>query len=149
MQHTTVHRRLPRAGIDPIDDAATAFAMLAMSVCRPQRHETIVLLLDEARCGRSIVVVTDTVDPDAVVGVVECITHGLAGEDLGGIVIASVRPDEGPPPPGRGDDVDVDIDRWLEMSHVAGDVGVEVLEWFVIGRSIRCPRDRLGEPPRW
>jgi hypothetical protein len=38
------------------------------------------------------------------------------------------------------------------MSDVAEQVGVEVLEWFVIGnsgRDVTCPRDQLGEPPRW
>ena len=146
MQQTAIHRRLPRAGIDPIADSATAFAMLAMSVSQPRRHETIVLLLDEARCGRSIVVVADTLHPDSVIEVVECLTHGLHAEDLGGIVVATVRPGEPNPDAAL---LDADVDRWLEMSDVAGDVCVDVLEWWVIGESIRCPRDRLGEPPRW
>ena len=146
MQPTAVHRRLPRAGIDPITDSATAFAMLAMCVGQPRRHETIVILLDEARCGRSIVVVADTVLPDSVIEVVECLTHGLHAEDLGGIVVATVRPGESNPDEAS---LDADVDRWLEMSDVAGAVGVDVLEWWVIGQSIRCPRDRLGEPPRW
>ena len=146
MHQTAVHRRLPRAGIDPITESATAFAMLAMAVRHPRRHETIVLLLDEARCGRSIVVVADTVRPESVIDVVECLTQGLHAEDLGGIVVATVRPGE---PSSDEASLDADVDRWLEMSDIAGAMGVDVLEWWVIGESIRCPRDRLGEPPRW
>lgn len=145
MRHTTLHHRLPRAGIDVIDDSATAFAMLSMSIHRPLRHETILLLLDQARRGRAIVVVADTVAADSAIEVVECITHANAGDGLAGIVVASVRPDDTGLP-----DVDAaDIDRWMEMSDLSDAVGVELLEWFVIGRSVRCPRDRLGEPPRW
>lgn len=144
MQPTAIHRRLPRAGLDTIADARTAFATLAMAVHRPLRSETIVLLLDEARRGRTIVVVTDTDDPDAVIEVVECITQGVGCEHFGAIVVGTVRPDEpaGRPPPG-------DVDRWLEMSEIASLAGVELLEWFVIGRSVTCPRDALGEAPRW
>ena len=35
------------------------------------------------------------------------------------------------------------------MSDIAEHVGVELLEWFVFGNAVTCPRDRLGEPPRW
>ena len=145
MHQTAIHRRLPRAGIDPIDDAATAFAMLSLAVHHPLRHETIVVLLDDARRGRSIVVVSGTVEPDSVVEVVELLTGSPSCDEIGGIVVATVRPDPASSPA----NTDADIDRWLEMSHIAADAGVELLEWFVIGRTISCPRDRLGEPPRW
>ena len=43
-----------------------------------------------------------------------------------------------------------DVDRWLEISDLAEDHGVDLLEWYVIGPDgASCPRDRLGEPPRW
>ncbi len=141
MEHTAINRRLPRAGIDPIDDAATALATIAMAIDRPLRHETIVVLLDDARRGRAIVVVSGTEAPDAAIEVVECLTQTEACVDVGAIVVCSVRP--------GSDATDADIDRWLEMSEIASLAGVEVLEWFVVGRSISCPRDRLGEAPRW
>lgn len=145
MHHHTLHRRLPRAGVDLIGDGATAFAMLALSIHRPLRDETILLLLDETHCGRTIVVVTDTTQPDAVLEVVECITHSAPTDGLAAIVVGSVRPDD------DGSDAveEADVDRWLEMSEIADSSGIELLEWFVIGRSVRCPRDRLGESPRW
>lgn len=144
MQPTTIHHRIPRAGIDAIDDAGTALITLSMALHRPARHETIVLLLDQDRCGRAIVVVTGTVEPDSVLEVVECLAQ--AAEEPGAIVVGTVRPDVD-----ASDDPNAagDIDRWLEMSEIASLVGVEVVEWFVIGRSVRCPRDDLGEAPRW
>jgi hypothetical protein len=35
------------------------------------------------------------------------------------------------------------------MSDIAEQAGVELLEWFVISGDVTCPRDQLGEPPRW
>lgn len=145
MEPTTV-RRIPRAGIDTIDHPDTALATIALAVTRPLRNETVLLLLDEARCGRAIVVVGDTTLPDQAIEVVECITQAEGCEHLGAIVVASVRPDGGDDP---DDERRGDIDRWLEMSDIAAIAGVELLEWFVIGRTISCPRDLLGEAPRW
>ncbi len=60
------------------------------------------------------------------------------------------RPPAGARQAGRGDElVAGDVDRWLELSDLAEQAGVELLEWFVIGDAITCPRDLLGEPPRW
>ena len=145
MEHTAVHRRCPRAGLDPIVDARSALAALALAIERPRRAETIMILLDEARRGRTIVVVSGTDDADAVIEVVECITRGEGCEELGGVIVCSVRPNSDE----TDDEADDDVDRWLEMSEIASLAGVELVEWFVVGRAISCPRDRLGEPPRW
>lgn len=142
--HTTNHHRMPRAGLDPIDGPGIAISTLSMVMRRPPRFETILLLLDEAQCGRSIVTVSGTTDPDAVIEVVEFVSD--ACEQLSGLVVASVRPGDHP---SAADDHDGDVDRWLEMSETAALRGVELLEWFVIGRTVRCPRDQLGETPRW
>lgn len=154
-------QRLPRAGIDPITSHDDALVTIAMAVHRPLRHETIVALLDDERRGIALVVVTDTTCPDDVLESVECLTRPTthAGR-AGAIVVGSVRP----APPGRSDvdrdtdrdvdrdvdrDTDRDVERWLELSEIAEGHGVELLEWFVIGSEVRCPRDDLGEAPRW
>jgi hypothetical protein len=143
MHLVPVHGRLPRAGIDPIDDADTAFITISMAVDRPLRHETIVVLLDDARCGLGVVVVSNTRDLDAVVEVVECLLDpGAHGGRVGAMIVASVRPGHVRPHDG-------DIDRWLEISDLSEQAGVELVEWFVIGETVSCPRDLLGEPPRW
>jgi hypothetical protein len=140
-----VHHRLPRAGVDTIRCAETALLTLAMAIQRPLRAETVALLLDDQRRGIAVAVVSGTHRPDDVLEVVECFTRSAAhGGRVGSIIVASVRP-------GQSDDATsaADVDRWLEMSDIAEQAGVELLEWFVIGGDVTCPRDRLGEPPRW
>jgi hypothetical protein len=140
-----VHHRLPRAGIDTISCAETALLTLAMAIQQPLRAETVTLLLDDERRGIAVAVVSGTHQPDDVLEVVECFTRSAAhGGRVGSIVVASVRP-------AVTDDATTatDVDRWLEMSDIAEQAGVELLEWFVIGADVTCPRDRLGEPPRW
>lgn len=145
MQLVPVHRRLPRAGIDPICDADTAFVTISMAVDRPLRHETIVVLLDDGRCGISLVAVSGTRHPDAGVEVLDTLLDAVVGDGVvGAVIVASVRPSEDP-----FHDDGRDIDRWLEMSDLAEQRGIELLEWFVIADDVSCPRDQLGEPPRW
>ena len=135
---------MPRAGLDPIDGPGIAIATLSMALHRPLRFETTLLLLDETRCGRAIVTVAGTRDPDAAIEVVEFVSTTC--EELSALVVGSVRPGDRPT---AVDEQVGDVDRWLEMSEIASLAGVELLEWFVIGRTVRCPRDHLGEPPRW
>ncbi len=66
-------------------------------------------------------------------------------DEFGSVVVASVRV----PVPGVDDLDERDVDRWLECSSMLDDAGIELLEWFVIGRRIHCPRDLVGEPRRW
>jgi hypothetical protein len=139
--------RAPRAGIDPVADASTALAVIQLAMHRPLIAETIALVLEVDRRGRTVVVVDGTDDPDSVLDVVERLADSIAstGRD-GALVLASVRPHAGPLP-GDGD-------RWLEASELADAAGVELIEWFVIDdaagqHAAWCPRDLLGEPPRW
>ena len=137
----------PRAGVDPVDTAAAALALIQLAMHRPARSETIAIVLGDDHRGRSIVVVDGTDDPDSVLAVVERLTDTIAVSGRGGgLVVASIRPGRGPDPS--------DVDRWLEASTMADDAGVDLLEWFVIdgvagAGTAWCPRDLLGEPPRW
>ena len=140
MQYCTTHRS-PNGG-DRISDPQSALAVVALGLHSPPEDETVVLLLDHDRHGRSIAVVSGTRHADDVIEVVEVLTG--AGTDtgrIGALVVASSRPGSGVLP---GDD-----NRWLEMSDISESYGVELLEWFVIGDRVACPRDLLGERPRW
>jgi|HigsolmetaAR201D_1030396.scaffolds.fasta_scaffold23972_3 myo-inositol-hexaphosphate 3-phosphohydrolase len=138
--------RVPRAG-ERIDSARAALEVVALAMRQPPVEETLVLVLDEDRRGRAVVHVDDTTDPDAVVVVVERLSRSMAASGmLGALVVATVRP--------GGVPLLDDDDRWIEASELADEVGVELVEWFVIaGRSVWsdtwCPRDLLGEVPRW
>jgi hypothetical protein len=140
----------PQAGVDPIVDPASALRIIHLARHDPPVDETIVLLLDAERRGRCITVVTGTWFPDDVVEVTERIAEVGSGADASGvvagrgpaaIVVASCRPGTGL--------LDGDIDRWLDMSDIARGHGIELVEWFVVGDGVHCPRDRFGEPPRW
>ncbi|MET0144849.1 MAG: hypothetical protein ABW328_08710 [Ilumatobacteraceae bacterium] len=139
--------RTPRAGIDPVTSATAALAVVQLAMWMPPRFETIALLLDEDHRGRTVVVVAGTEEPDALIDVVERLADSMVGSGHdGALVVASIRPGGGLEP---GDD-----DRWIEASDLADDAGVELLEWFVVTErpdrtTAWCPRDLLGEPPRW
>jgi hypothetical protein len=141
-RHHTSHHP-PRAHLEPVADAADALALFSLAMHLPMQHEVIAFLLDSTGRGGTIVVVTDTATPDAVVGVVETMCLAAATDaQLCRLVVASVRPD-GATLPG-------DIDRWLEASAIADVHGIDLVEWFVIGPAgPECPRDLLGEPDRW
>ena len=135
--------RLPRARIDPITDGASALRLVRAAVATPTRAETLVVLLDDEHRGLTIVSVDGTDQPDHVLEVIECFTRPeLVESGVGAIIVASVRPSD---ECARADDAD----RWFELCDTAEQAGVELLEWFVIGRSVRCPRDLVGVPPRW
>ena len=141
--------RVPHRGTDPVDTAADALAVIALAMHHPPTPETIAVVLDGDRRGRTIVVVDGTTAPDAVLDVVERVAESIAATGQPGcLVMASIRPGGGPD--------DADGDRWLEASDLADDLGVDLLEWFVVGGDrpsvaahASCPRDLLGEPPRW
>jgi hypothetical protein len=58
------------------------------------------------------------------------------------MIVASSRPD--------GDVEPDDVHRWLEAGDLCRSGGIELIEWFVLGRSgPKCPRELFGEPERW
>ncbi len=143
--------RTPRAGIDPILDPRSALEVIRLALSSPVRSETIALVLDHERRGRTVVVIDDTNGDDDIVEVVERLSESMLVRDEGdALVIASVRP-------GRGLNAE-DGDRWLEAADLADSAGVDLIEWFVLevrpGRQGEdviawCPRDLLADPPRW
>jgi len=135
---------LPQPAVDEIDGAGRALAVFEMALESPLRHDTLALLLDRHHRGRAVLQVHRTVARDAVLNVLDTVVAAACGEpDLAAVVLASVRP-------GAAFDDPDDVDRWLEMSDAADEAGLELLEWFVIGPGgVSCPRDLIGEPPRW
>lgn len=140
--------RLPRAGIDPIDDESTALALITTAVTWPLRPETIVVLLDDARCGIGLVVVSGTDADDAVLEVTERILDPQVHDGrVAAAIVTTVRPGR-IDPVGQGDDI-TDADRWLDLDEISSDRAVELLEWFVLGDGLSRPRELVNAPPRW
>jgi hypothetical protein len=134
------------AETSPIDDEATALTVLLAAASIPTRHETLVALLDAERRGVALVVVAGTSDPDDVVTVTDRLLR-LAPTDrtVGALAIATIRPDHDVP-----DRFDLDdAERWIEIDAIACDHGVELLDWFVVGRGVSRPRQLLNVPSRW
>ena len=144
---STYCRRLePRAELDGVptvlESSTDALAVIAAALHVPERFETIALLVDDDRRGRTVVVVDGTRDADAVIEVVECMCEALADVGGGGLVVASARPRVGLVPG--------DTDRWLEASDIAEERGCTLIDWFVVTDRVACRvPDLLAEPPRW
>lgn len=146
MSHFCTGRHIKKGG-EPIADGLDALGVIALAMSDdPASEETIVLVLDDERRGHTILVVDGTDHPDAVVEIADTIANAVARHPFGAsVVIASVRPRH-PVEPG-------DLDRWLEASDRLAGAGGELVEWFVITGTdcadAECPRDLLGEAPRW
>ena len=133
---------LPRAHIDPIEAPLVALRLILMMVDPEASAETLVLTLDHRRCGVSITHVSGTDDPDAVLGVIDALAES-ARTSLGvaGLVVASIRPNV---------DFEIsDLARWHEADRSCWESDIELVEWFVVGTSISCPREFCGIPARW
>lgn len=134
-----VERRVPSI---PITCPADALGVLAQARHQPERPEVLALVIED-RCTVAVLAVDHAASPDAVIDVVEFLAESLAAADRPAeLVLATVRPEAGPLPG--------DAERWMEASTIAEDAGSELVEWFVISGDVAwCPRDLLGETPRW
>ena len=74
-----------------LTSAADALEVVAAALHVPERVETIALLLDDDRRGRTVVVVDGTEPADSLIEVVECLCDAMSDEG-GQLVVASVRP---------------------------------------------------------
>lgn len=138
MSHFCSPHRIPRGFIDPIESEADALAVLSLAA--PFEHDTVAILLDSDRCGVGILVVTDTRDDDAIFPIIDvCIDAQYT--EISGLILATSRP--------GGAVMSTDASRWRRASLQCDDGGIELVEWFVIGTHICCPRELAGDEPRW
>ncbi|MFT6391478.1 MAG: hypothetical protein ACJA14_000990 [Ilumatobacter sp.] len=135
-------QRLAKTPADTVSNPFAALLLIEAFISTPRQPQVIALLLDHERRGMTSLNVNNIRDPDSVLGVADSIaTRRDQNERFGAVVLASVRP--------RGSDELDDVERWLTLDETFCSAGVDLIEWFVIGRSISCPRALLGEPPRW
>lgn len=147
MPRSTARSRPPHAG-DPIHSAIDAIAVVSLVIHRPLQAETIAFLLDDGGHSDTITIISGTTEPDSVLAVAECMARaGSTAPALCGLVVASVRPGTVANTPAT---LPGDIDRWLQIDEITESLGIELVEWFVVGPAgIDCPRDLLGDPERW
>jgi hypothetical protein len=127
----------------PIRSSQDAVRLLQLAISLPLEHETLAFLLDDEGVGGVITSIEDTRPLESVLNITAVMSR--VGADVPGLcslVVASVRPGSGLVPG--------DIDRWLEASEIAEAHGIALLEWYVVDRlGFHCPRELIGEPPRW
>jgi len=113
------------AAVYALADSAQAMDFIDLVMYRDCPGTLAILMEDNALPG--VCVAVDGGDhPDAVFSVCVCVTEVLKrNPQIAGVVLASVRPHDSP-------DCD-DIDRWFELVHDFEQLGVELLEWFVVG----------------
>jgi hypothetical protein len=111
----------------PMPGPTEALATILAATAQPPSAETICLLLDPAHCGLGCITVDGTTDDDAIYRVADFLVDvALERTHLGAVVLATVRPGRShlPEP--------TDHLRFLDLRAVFDDVGVELLDWFVI-----------------
>ena len=84
--------------------------------------------------ARACFVVSGTTAPDDVLDVAALVAEVAArSPEVHAVVLATLRPARLPvrAPVGRRDD---DVARWLVLLDLFDEVGVELLDWFVVGR---------------
>ncbi len=145
-RHRTAARDLRITGADQ------ALDVVRLAASEPRRPETVALLLDDGHVGRTCFVVDGTTNPDDVVEVARLVAEVAEREAVvHAVVLASIRlgvpaPDERGHDGARRDD----LDRWLELLDLFDDIGVELLDWYVVagGQSMSL-RSATGMPTLW
>lgn len=134
--------RLPRSLVAPLTDPHAAAALMGSLLSVPPARETFALLLDHHRRGMTVLHVVGSPHPDVVFEVAELVVDcAHQNDEFGAAILVSVRP-------GQGEEL-ADADRWLELSDRFDSAGIELVEWFVVGRGVSLPRTLVGDPPRW
>jgi hypothetical protein len=101
--------------------------VLFAAVPVPPAPQTVMLLLDAAHRGLTCVVVAGASEPAHLEGMGDLVV-ALAGENHppGAVVFGTVRPDRGLLPSAA------DERCFAELRHRLGDVGVELIDWFLL-----------------
>lgn len=124
-----------------IRDPHDALALILHADATSPGDKIVAIVLDHRDRVISLLTVTSPPDADGLFGVLEAIGRRNSAGLIRGVILASCRGD-------HGLDAD-DADRWMEASDLCTPYGIDLVEWFVVGPTIVCPRDILGEPPRW
>lgn len=132
----------------PVRGPLDALSLITLAAATPSRPETICLLMDASRRGGTCVVVDGTDDDEAIESVADFVLAAIAelGAGVGvvdAVVLASVRP-------GRGAPGDSDHWRWFALRDRFEDAGIDLLDWFVLGRGATVSMAELTDSHvRW
>jgi hypothetical protein len=112
----------------PLHDGRDALDVVALVRSRPPQEETIVIPLDHAHVSGNLLVIEGCSTPDEVAHLTAfvCSAARAPRSRLAALVVATVRPGRplGPDP--------VDHVQFALLREIGEDVGVDVLDWFVL-----------------
>lgn len=122
---------VPRAGCDPIDDAASALRLFSYVVPVPMCERTVVMPIDEHRLASTIVFVEGAAADGSIATTIATLAGASAPNGYRQLYVATYRPSE----PAHGPD----LVRWADARRAASEHGCELLEWFVFDGRLVWP----------
>ncbi len=129
-----------RAGVDPICDPVTALLTIGQFVVDADRPQVLGMLLDGRSRGRAVTVFDPAPHHDDVLDLAARLAGAAQPTDRR-VILMSCRP---------GADADPgDIVRWTLLDDLLHGCGLELIEWFVLGRTVTVPRERADAASRW
>ena len=132
--------RDPRSACLPVRRPDDALAVILTATASPARPETICVLLDHAHRGLGVIVVEGAMSDDGIFEIAEVVLRAADGHGaIGAVVLATARPGRTHQP------TDADHDRWFALRGRFEAVGVELLDWFVIGRGFAASLAELTD----
>lgn len=130
-----------------VTSASDALSVFDQGLSRPATPEVLLIARNGQQQMLMMLVVTDTVEPDHVVEVLQSILQVSTDTAVETVVLASMRPGM----PACIDDALI----WWTLQDLADGYGIEIADWFVLteeffgtGRAF-SPRELAGEEAAW
>ena len=131
---------VPRAHCDPITSATQALSVFSLAIMRPLRAVTLVVRISRDHRGVGLFALNDGGDIRSLIDhiVARCAAQNAARA----VAIVSVRPQRRP---------QFHLgNEWTTACDVCRQAGVQLVDWFVVGRhGVICPRVIAHEPGVW
>jgi hypothetical protein len=130
-----------------ISSPADALAVVCHSLSHPAHPEVFLIARNAERQMLMMLVVTDTVEPDHVVEVLQSVLHVSADTAVDSIILVSMRP-------GMPMCID-DALIWWTLQDITSSYGITLTEWFVLSEEFfssgeaPSPRSFTGEEAAW
>lgn len=130
-----------------VTSAADALSVFDQGLSRPATPEVLLIARNGQQQMLMMLVVTDTIEPDHVVEVLQSILQASTDTAMESVVLASMRPGM----PAGIDDALI----WWTLQDLADGYGIEIADWFVLTEDFFqtghtfSPRELAGGEAAW